>query len=82
MAALSVSCLRFKSKVTMPGSRPTKLGGVTSKEACCTACFNTSWCVAAIYQPPPLSSCNMHGGGDVKPLTAGEDWGCSTGRAR
>ena len=69
----------YKPHATMPGSHPLKMSGIGSKQECCAACMNTTWCVVAIYQQP-ARSCNMHGADDNKPLKEGIDWGIGTGR--
>lgn len=69
----------WTADVTMPGSRPVFARGIPSKEACCATCFNTSWCVSAIFQHE-LQSCNMHSLADDVPMKPGHDTGCVTGR--
>ena len=69
----------YTNHSTMPGSHPFKIEGIESKEGCCVACMNTTWCIVAIYQQTQ-QSCNMHGADDNKPLKKGMDWGIDTGR--
>jgi hypothetical protein len=69
----------YQEHRTMPASRPIKVPNVASATDCCAACFNTSFCVVAIYQRE-LRSCNMHTLSDNKPLAHGEDVACVTGR--
>lgn len=70
----------YKPHATMPNSHPVMVRGVGTKQACCVACMNTTWCVVAVYQQAERS-CNMHGAEDNKPLKKGVDWGVDTGRA-
>eukprot|EP01050_Picozoa_sp_SAG11_P017196 SAG11_NODE_2451_length_3346_cov_3.959347_3_plen_361_part_00 len=69
----------WKADVTMPGSRPVFAKGISTQEDCCATCFNTSWCVSAIFQHE-LQSCNMHSLADDVPMRPGHDIGCVTGR--
>ena len=61
---------------TMPRSRPIK-ARAGSAGACCGVCFDTSWCVAAIFED---GSCNMHTGEDVHPLAHGAGVAVLSGR--
>ena len=70
----------FATGKTMPGSLPIK-APAASADACCSLCFGTTWCIAAIYQPTQ-QSCNMHAANDVRPLKEGVDVSVVTGRSR
>ena len=66
----------YQAGKTMPGSQPVRQPS-PSQEACCTACFDTTWCVVAIFVG---GSCNMHTTADVHPLVAGGGAAVTTGR--